>query len=254
MTPLVEETRDGAIVVLTMNAPERRNALSMAMRAEFTTILARLEGDGSVRAIVLTGAGGQFCSGGDIAGMNVDEFGDGRERFRLSHQMVRLMIESSKPFVAAVEGWAAGAGVGLAICCDTVVAGAGAKFLTPFGRIGLIPDFALLHTLPRRIGEGRARQMLLAGEPVDAMTAERYGLVDHVVPDGTALDKARERAQRLAEAAPLANAMTKAILARGLAESLEWERTVQATLFMTADHAEGKAAFKAKRPPVFKGV
>lgn len=253
MSRLVEETREGGIVVLTMNSPARRNALSMEMRAEFTEILTRLEGDTAVRAIVLTGAGGQFCSGGDIAGMHVETFGDGRERFRLSHHVVRLMVASSKPFVAAVEGWAAGAGVGLAICCDTVVAAAGAKFLTPFGRIGLIPDFALLHTLPRRVGDGRARQMLLASEPVDALTAERWGLVDHVVADGSALDKARERAARLAEAAPLATAMTKAILARGLEESLEWERTVQAALFMTGDHGEGKSAFLAKRPPAFKG-
>ncbi len=162
--------------------------------------------------------------------------------------------ESSKPFVAAVEGWVAGAAVGLAIGCDTVIAAQSARFVTPFVRIGLIPDYGLLHTLPRRIGEGRARNMFLSTDPIDAAEALRIGLVDQVVPDGTALDHALARAKKLAEGAPQAIAMIRAILARGLAEALEWERTAQAALFLTADHAEGKAAFLAKRKPVFKGV
>ena len=144
--------------------------------------------------------------------------------------------------------------MGLAIGCDSVVAAAGARFVTPFVRIGLIPDYGLLHTLPRRIGEGRARNMFLSAEPVDAAEALRIGLVDQVVPDGTALEHALARARKLAEGAPQAIAMTRAILARGLVEALEWERTGQAALFLTADHAEGKAAFLGKRRPVFKGV
>jgi enoyl-CoA hydratase/carnithine racemase len=246
--------RDGATLVLTMNEPARRNALSMAMRARFIEELERAERDRDIRAVVVTGAGGQFCSGGDISGMDVADFGSGRERFRITHTMVRAVIESGKPFVSAVEGWAAGAGVGLAIACDCVVAAEGARFLTPFVKVGLAPDFALMHTLPRRIGEGRARNMFLSAEPVDAAEALRIGLVDHVVRDGTALDKALERAAKFAEGAPLAIAMTRSVLARGLADALEWERTAQAALFATADHAEGKAAFAGKRKPDFKGA
>lgn len=250
---ILDVARDGAALVLTMNEPARRNALSMEMRARFIEEIERAERDGSVRAVVITGAGGQFCSGGDISGMDMSDFGGGRERFRITHAMVRAIIESGKPFVSAVEGWAAGAGVGLAIACDCVVAAEGAKFLTPFVRVGLAPDFALMHTLPRRVGEGRARNMFLSAEPVDAAEALRIGLVDHVARDGSALEKALERAAKFAEGAPLAIAMTRSILARGLADALEWERTAQAALFATADHAEGKAAFKGKRRPEFKG-
>ena len=251
---MLDRARDGATLVLTMNEPARRNALSMDMRQRFIDALEAAEGDAGIRAVVITGAGGQFCGGGDVTGMDVADFGAGRERFRLTHKLVRLQLESAKPFVAAVEGWAAGAAVGLAIGCDSVVAAAGARFVTPFVRIGLIPDYGLLHTLPRRIGEGRARNMFLSAEPVDAAEALRIGLVDQVVPDGTALEHALVRARKLAEGAPQAIAMTRAILARGLVEALEWERTGQAALFMTADHEEGKAAFLGKRQPVFKGV
>jgi len=160
--PILEATREGATLVLTMNEPARRNALSMPMRTQFIEELERAERDPSIRAIVITGAGGQFCSGGDITGMDSSDFGAGRERFRVTHTMVKAIIDSAKPFVSAVEGWAAGAGVGLAIACDCVIAAEGAKFLTPFVRVGLAPDFALMHTLPRRIGEGRARNMFLS--------------------------------------------------------------------------------------------
>jgi len=251
--PILEATRDGATLVLTMNEPARRNALSMPMRTQFIEELERAERDPAIRAIVITGAGGQFCSGGDITGMDTSDFGAGRERFRITHTMVKAIIDSAKPFVSAVEGWAAGAGVGLAIACDCVVAAEGAKFLTPFVRVGLAPDFALMHTLPRRIGEGRARNMFLSAEPTNATEAHRIGLADHLAPNGTALEKALERAAKFAEGAPLAIAMTRSILARGLSDALEWERTAQAALFATADHAEGKAAFAAKRPPAFKG-
>ena len=251
---MLREERHGATVVLTLDYPERRNALAMEMRERFIAALERIEGDAGVRAIVVTGAGGTFCAGGDISSMNTTEFAAGRERFRTTHRMVRLMIEGSKPIVAAVEGWAVGAGLGMALCCDTVVCGDGAKFMTGFGKIGLIADFGLLHTLPRRVGEGRARQILLYGEQMDATAAERIGLVDHVVPAGTALNAALAWAAKFDAAAPLPLAMTKSFLAKGLAESLDWERNTQSTLFLTADHVAGREAFMAKRVPVFKGA
>ncbi|HEY0417877.1 MAG TPA: enoyl-CoA hydratase/isomerase family protein, partial [Acetobacteraceae bacterium] len=226
MTMLREERR-GAIALLTMDYPQRRNALAVPMREAFVEAFERIEADPAIRAVVVTGAGGNFSAGGDISGMNVAEFGAGRERFRITHRLVRLMIESSKPIIAAVEGWAVGAGFGLALCCDTVVAAEGAQFMTGFGKIGLIADFGLLHTLPRRVGEGRARQILLYGEAMDATTAERIGAVDRVAPAGKALEMALERANAFGNAAPLPVAMTKAFLAKGLAEALDWERTVQ---------------------------
>jgi enoyl-CoA hydratase/carnithine racemase len=226
----------------------------MQMRGELIEAVDRLEADAEVRAVVITGADGNFSAGGDISGMDVTDFATGRERFRLSHRLVRLIVESSKPFIAAVEGWAVGAGFGLALCCDTIVAADNARFMAGFGKIGLIADFALLHTLPRRIGEGRARQILLYNEPTAADAAERIGLIDHVVPAGTALEAAVQRAAVFADGAPLPVAMTKSYFARGLADALDLERNTQSSMFLTADHAEGKQAFLQKRSPKFRGV
>jgi enoyl-CoA hydratase/carnithine racemase len=250
---MIKEERVGATVVVTLNQPARRNALAMPMREQLIDAFERIEADTTVRAVVVTGADGTFCSGGDISGMNAVDFAFGRERFRLTHKLVRLMVESAKPYVAAVEGWAAGAGMGMAICCDTVVAAADARFVSPFGKLGLVPDFALVHTLPRRVGEGPARQIFLRGAPFGADHALKIGLVDEVVPVGTALERALAIAGEFAEAAPIPLAMVKNYLAVGLAEALDWERNTQATMFLTADHAEGRDAFLAKRKPNFTG-
>ncbi len=250
---MLREERRGATVVLTMDQPARRNALAMPMRVALADAMERIEGDVSVRAVVLTGAGGTFCSGGDIAGMDSADLAAGRERFRATHRMVRLLVRSSKPIVAAVEGFAVGAGLSVALCCDTVVAGGGAQFAAGFGRVGLIADLGLPHTLPLRVGQGRARQILLYGERMGAEGALSIGLIDHVVPDGTALDAALERAGRFAAMAPLPVALTKQHLAAGLEAALEWERDTQAALFLTEDHREGKASFLEKREPRFVG-
>jgi enoyl-CoA hydratase/carnithine racemase len=253
-SPTLIEARDGATVVLTLNNPQRRNALAMPVREGLIAAFEHIEADRSIRAVVITGAGSTFCAGGDITAMNVTTLADGLERFRITHRLVRLMIRCGKPIVAAVEGFAVGAGLSLAQCCDTIVAADDARFGAGFGRIGLIADLALNHTLPARIGTGRARQILLYGEQMDAAQAERIGLVDHVVPKGGALDFALQRARVFADAAPLPVALTKSLLAEGLDQALERERELQSMLFLTADHAEGRDAFLAKRKPVFKGM
>jgi enoyl-CoA hydratase/carnithine racemase len=253
MTMLIETSHD-ATAILTLDYPERRNALAMQMRIEMIAAIERIEADPAVRAVVVTGGGGVFSAGGDISGMNVADLAAGRERFRITHRLVRLIIGSAKPFIAAVEGYAVGAGLSLALCCDTIVAGESAKFNASFNKVGLVGDFGLLHTLPRRVGEGHARQFLLYGETIDATRAERIGLVDHLVAEGDALETALARAEKFASAAPLPVAMTKSWLSAGLADALEWERNTQSALFLTQDHAEGKDAFLAKRPPAFKGM
>ena len=250
---MMTETRDGATAILTLDYPERRNALAMPMRQRLVNALEAIEADRALRAIVITGAGNTFSAGGDISGMDVADLAAGRERFRLTHRLVRLLIKGSKPVVAAVEGWCVGAGLSVAMCCDTVVAAEDARFAAGFGKIGLVADLGLLHTLPARIGQGRARQVLLYGEPLDAVHAAAIGMADHVVPSGTALQAALARAALFHAAAPLAVTMTRQHLAAGLDAALDWEREAQSTLFLTADHAEGKAAFLAKRPPVFRG-
>ena len=251
---MILEHRDGATAVITLDSPARRNALSMALREALIAAIERAEADPSVRAVVLTGAGGHFCAGADITDMNAADFAAGRARFAVSHRLVRAIIASAKPTIAAVEGWAVGAGFGLALCCDTIVAAADARFMAGFGRIGLVPDFALLHTLPRRIGEGRARQFFLRNEAMDAASAERIGLIDALAPQGQALEAAMAIAGPYADAAPLPIAMTKNHLSRDLDAALDWERTVQSAMFLTADHAEGKAAFLQKRAARFTGT
>ena len=251
---MLTEVRDGATAILTLNYPERRNALAMPMRQRLVDALEAIEADRDTRVVILTGAGGTFCAGGDISGMDVTDLAAGRERFRLTHKLVRLLIKGSKPVIAAVEGWCVGAGLSLALCCDTIVAAADARFAAGFGKVGLIADLGLLHTLPARIGQGRARQVFLYGEALDAANAERIGMIDHVVPPGMALQSALARAALFHLAAPLPVAMTKQYLAGGLDAALEWERDTQAALFLTADHAEGKAAFLTKRVPVFEGA
>lgn len=251
---MLREAREGATAVLTLDLPERRNALAVPMRRELADALERIEADRDVRAVVITGAGGTFCAGGDISGMDVTDIAGGRERFRLTHRLVRLLVKCGKPVVAAVEGWCVGAGLSLALCCDTVVAAEDARFMAGFGKVGLIADLGLLHTLPARVGQGRARQLLLYGEAMDAWEAERIGLVDRLAPPGTALEAALERARLFHDAAPLPVALTKQWLAAGLDAALDWERDTQSMLFLSADHAEGKAAFLGKRTPGFRGV
>ncbi len=250
---MLREQREGDVAILTLDYPERRNALAIPMRAALAEAMDRLEADRDLRCIVVTGGGGNFSAGGDISGMNAAAVAGGRERFRLTHRLVSAMITSSKPIIAAVEGWAVGAGLALALCCDTVVAASDAKFMAGFGKVGLVADFGLLHTLPRRIGEGRARQMLIHGDQVDATRAEAIGLIDRIVAPGTSLETALTMAHALSATAPLPISMTKSYLAQGLADALEWERNVQSMLFLTEDHAEGKAAFLGKRKPGFTG-
>jgi enoyl-CoA hydratase/carnithine racemase len=161
------------------------------------------------------------------------------------------MVAGRVPIVAAVEGWCVGAGLSIACASDTIVAAEDARFMAGFGKVGLIADLGLPFTLPARIGSGRARQFFLYGTQVDAVAAERIGLVDRVVPKGTALAAAKELGTFLAAQAPLPIALTKQILAEGLDRALEDERHFQTACFLSADHAEGKAAFMGKREPQF---
>jgi enoyl-CoA hydratase/carnithine racemase len=247
----IAEQRDGGVLTLTLDYPARRNALSLPLREALHRLLEDSQADQAIRAIVVTGAGGTFCSGGDISGMNVTEALGGRERMRRTHRLIRLMVAGRVPIVAAVEGWCVGAGLSLACACDTIVAAEDARFMAGFGKVGLIADLGLPFTLPARIGNGRARQMFLYGTQIDAPQAERIGLVDHVVPKGGALEAATEKARFLAAQAPLPIALTKQILAEGLDRALEDERTFQVECFLSPDHAEGKAAFLEKREPQF---
>jgi enoyl-CoA hydratase/carnithine racemase len=246
--------REGGVLTLTLDHPARRNALALPLREALHDALEAAQAEAAIRAVVVTGAGGTFCSGGDISGMDVADAMAGLERMRRTHRLIRLMVAGRLPILAAVEGWCVGAGLSLACACDTIVAAEDARFMAGFGKVGLVADLGLPFTLPARIGAGRARQMFLYGTQLGAAEAERIGLVDQVVPKGGALAAAAAKARFLAAQAPLPIALTKRILAEGLDRALEDERHFQTLCFLSADHAEGKAAFLGKREPDFGGT
>jgi len=249
------ETADGVSVV-TIDYPERRNAISMTLRETLIDGLMGLMADASCRAIVLTGAGGTFSAGGELTSMEGMGAVAARERVLRLHRLVRTIITGPKPVVAAVEGWAVGAAVSVVAACDIVVAARDARFTCPFAKVGLMPDTGAAYLLPMRMGVGRARLLMMTGDPIDAVAAERYGLVEVLAEPGQALTEALSLARRLAASAPLSQAFTKSLLSRlpgGLEELLRAEADAQAVLFTTTDFAEGRTAFLEKRKPSFTG-
>ena len=257
MSELVKRSVQGHVVTLSLNAVGRRNALSLELREALDRLLSDAMTDGSCRVIVLTGEGGHFCAGGDISGMKDITAVSGRQRLVTGHRIVRTIVEGDKPVIAAVEGFAVGAGLSLAAACDIVVAAKSAKFACSFNRLGLVADFGLAFTLPHRVGMGRARQIMLTGDTFTAETAEGWGLVEILTDEGQALASANDLAHRMSqETAPLSNAYSKRLLSRmpgSLDDILMAEADSQSVLYVSEDFAEGRAAFLGKRKPSFQG-
>lgn len=251
---LIETRRDGTTVVVTMNDPDRRNALSPDMRAEMLAALDPVMLDRDVRAVVLTGQGDHFCAGGDLKSMRSGDPIYARTRMMITARLVRLLAAGPVPVIAAVEGFAFGAGLSLAALADVNVVSRTAKFGAVFGKVGLMADVGLLWSLPNRIGAARAKRFLLLNEVVEAACAPD-GLVDHVCDTGQALAQAMTVAERFSGAAPLPIAATKSAFAQmaGFDRALALEVDLQAGLMASEDHAEGRAAFFDKRDPVFRG-
>lgn len=249
---------DGPVAILTLDRPDALNALTVALKVALRGALEDIAADRTIRSVILTGAGRAFCAGQDLAererpdAVPLDE--ELRDRY---HPIIRALRSMPQPVVAAVNGVAAGAGASLAFACDLRIAASEARFVLAFGRIGLVPDSGATWTLPRLVGASRAAAIALLGDAIDADTAERIGLVHRVVPAAELAGAAREWADRLAASAPRALAMTKAALDRswslGFEAALEEEARAQGIAGATADHAEGLAAFREKRPPRFTG-
>jgi 2-(1,2-epoxy-1,2-dihydrophenyl)acetyl-CoA isomerase len=258
MNDLVQVEALGDISVVTLNNPKTRNALSRDLLLLLADALEALRTDTSCRAVVLTGADGHFCSGGDVSGMAAERpLPVGRERMVIAHRVVRLIVEMGKPVVAAVEGYAAGAGFSLAMAADCVVASGSAKFVSSFAKVSLLPDLGLMWTLPQRVGLAQAKRLLMSARVVAAEEALRLGVADELCEAGQAVQRAREVAAELAAHAPISVALLKAAYARGintLGDALAYEMDNQAALYLTQDHREAVSAFMEKRPPVFRGV
>ncbi len=249
------ECRADGIARIAINRPEKRNSLNEEVRRTLITEIPGVLADTEVHAIVITGEGGHFCAGGDIVSMEGLDAKGARARMKDNHKIVRMIAEAEKPVVTAIEGFAVGAGAGLAMLGDTVIIAEGGTIGFPFFKVGLIPDYGILHTLPRRAGGAKARQLLLYARMVQSEEAVQLGLADEMVPDGEAERVAIERAKTLAAMPPFAFGIAKQQL--GLApvkldEALEMEALAQAGCFGADEFLEGFAAFTEKRSPVFR--
>jgi 2-(1,2-epoxy-1,2-dihydrophenyl)acetyl-CoA isomerase len=245
-----------------MNRPERRNALIPEMWHSLADAVRELDADDSIRAIVLSGTGGAFCSGHDI---EVKDSGtpDRPPRPMIVHmqsvtEAVMALHRLSTPTVARVVGAAAGGGCGLALACDLVVAADSAKFFWAFAKRGLVPDTGASWWLPRLVGVKAAMELLLLGTTMDAVSAKEMGLVNHVVPVADIDDAVREFTDQLCAGPPVANALTKRLVYRsltiGLEEALDDEASAQSAVWATRDRREAFKAFLERRDPQFEGA
>jgi 2-(1,2-epoxy-1,2-dihydrophenyl)acetyl-CoA isomerase len=249
---------DGPVATLTLDRPDALNALTVPVKVALRESLETLAAVRSVRAVILTGAGRAFCAGQDLAEREQPDAApldvELRERY---NPIIRVLRSMGQPVIAAVNGVAAGAGASLAFACDLRIAAEEARFVLAFGRIGLVPDSGATWFLPRLVGPAKAVELAFVGDPVDATEAFRIGLVSKVVPADQLIAEARALADRIAEGAPLALALTKHALQRSASstfdEALATEAELQGKAGASADHAEGLAAFREKRPPRFTG-
>lgn len=254
---MVLSERRGSITILTLNNPEQYNALGGSLLDDLNEALdaAREE---SVRAIVLTGAGKGFCSGAQFGGNTFDAGDSIASRMRGTiNPLIEKMRNLPIPLVVAVNGAAAGAGVGIALAGDIVIAARSARFILSFVRLGAALDGGTSLFLQRSIGVARARALALLGQPLAAETAEQWGLIWKVVEDAELLNEALAVAQKLADGPPISIGLIKSQMEAAwnapLAATLDDEASTQARAFVTEDLREGAAAFVQKRQPHFTG-
>jgi len=252
--PILTRTVD-TVTVITLNRPERLNALDLHDRIALLEALRDAEADPACRAIVLTGNDRIFTAGGDISSMSGDDPEIARRRLDVMSDIARQLLRSRTPIVAAVEGGAYGLGLGLTCAADLVVAADNSKYCASFGKIGLIADTGLFYSLQMRAGKGLARRLLLTAETVPADEAQRFGLVDEITAPGEALDRAIELATLLASRSVPAIAATRRILSdpdQSLEALLTAETEQQIELLMGQDFDEGRTAFFERRKPRFR--
>jgi 2-(1,2-epoxy-1,2-dihydrophenyl)acetyl-CoA isomerase len=248
----VEVNRDGAVATVVLNRPEKLNALDHATRWELIGALREVGADAAVRAVVLTGAGRAFCVGQDLAA--VEELGHADETVAGSYNpIVQAIATMPKPVIAAVNGPAVGAGLGLALACDQRLAADSASFACAFAKVGLVPDSAVSWYLVRELGYPRAFWFAASGRPIPAEEAHRLGLLNEVVPAEELADRAHALGQLLAAGPAHALALTKrqfrAVSEVSFEASLAMEARHQGEAAAHPDHVEGRTAFAEKRPP-----
>jgi 2-(1,2-epoxy-1,2-dihydrophenyl)acetyl-CoA isomerase len=253
--------RDGGVMRLTLNRPDKLNSFTQQMHVELRAGFEAATADPDCRVVVLTGAGRAFCAGQDLAETRPTATGggaDGGSRLeKLYNPLIRLITALEKPVICAVNGVAAGAGANVALACDLVYAARSATFLQAFARIGLVPDASGTWTLPRLVGPARARGLAMLAEPLTAEKAEAWGLIWKAVDDDKLEGEVSAVANRLAVAPTYGLGLTKRAIALSstntLSEQLDLERDLQQLAGSSPDALEGIAAFLEKRAPRFTG-
>lgn len=258
----VDYAIEGAVATVTMSRPDALNALSLQLARDLDAAFRQVISDGA-RSVVFTGKGRAFCAGGDLREMGSMWEKEGRieafleEPLAALHNVIKLIRETPIPFVGAVNGVCAGAGVNFALACDIVLASDDASFREAFVRIGLVPDCGGTFFLPRAIGDKLAGEMFMTGDAVTAQRAAHIGMINRVVPAASLLDEAKELAAKLA-AGPTASLgrikrMLNASFSNDLTDQLALEHECQIESGQGRDFKEGIAAFFEKRPPDFSG-
>jgi 2-(1,2-epoxy-1,2-dihydrophenyl)acetyl-CoA isomerase len=255
------ETREGSIVTLAMNRPDRLNALDNSLSTALNDAITRIAADHTVHVVILTGAGRAFCAGGDLAVIGKGRAsGDDKELaplLRSGMQAVLKMRTMPQPVIAAVNGPAAGAGMNLALAADIRIAVEEAVFGQNFAKVGLFPDYGGTYFLPQLIGRAKAAEFFYTGDMIDSKTALRLGVVNHVFPADRFHAEVQSLATRIATGPQMAiRAVKQTLFARdkaALAEALEREVEHQLKCFHSHDCQEGIRAFLEKRPPSFRG-
>jgi 2-(1,2-epoxy-1,2-dihydrophenyl)acetyl-CoA isomerase len=250
---------EDAVATITLNRPGARNALNMDVKIRLAEILAEVRDDQTVRAVVLTGAEGSFCAGGDVVEMELnDSPRTSRARLtKLLEEVAIALAELEKPTIAAVEGHAHGAGLSLALACDIMIVSEDAQLSCAFAKVGLVPDCGALYFLPRRLPINVAKELVFTGRRVKGSEAATLGLANQAVVPGSAAAVAKQLAQELAQGATVALGLSKRLLEAAtsmtLRELAQVEAFAQAVTYSTEDHLAARAAFRAKSAPSFAG-
>ena len=262
---IIAEQRDG-IAVITLNRPDKLNALTPLTKEELRQALVDADADQSVRVIIITGAGNGFCAGADLAtaGTTAVITGDDSKRSLLlqsvsTERVVETILNLTKPTICAMNGVAAGSGAGITLACDVLIASESAKFRVAFTRVGLVPAEGVSFLLAKRIGTNRALELAYTNDVIDAKEMDRIGLVNRVVPPEKLLDTAREMAKKMFQISPLTLALTKQSIHKGAttgnfdAQRL-FDMLALKTLQQTEDQKEARASLIEKREPEYKDL